>query len=259
MKLANFFQAQTTALSVIDQAARNLADRRRRREINDAVLFANRIAFKPDQWQSDVLQANEKRLILNCCRQSGKSSVTSILATHRAMFQPKSLTLVASPSERQSAETLRKIRENFETMPDAPEFETDAVLKFETASGSRVIALPNAVKNLRGFSKPDLIIIDEAGFIEDALFHALSPMLAVNPTAQLILLSTPNGRRGFFYKVWSDGDANEWLKIKITARECPRISDDFWKVNAGQCRNSCFVKSIFVNLRTANHRFFRAN
>lgn len=228
MKSTNFFhQAQTTALSIIDRAANNLASQRRQKETQDAVLFARRIAFDPDEWQADVLVADEKRIILNCCRQSGKSSVTSILATHRAMFAKGSLTLVASPSERQSAETLRKIRENFQSLPDAPDFDTDAVLKFETANGSRVIALPNAVKNLRGFSKPDLIIIDEAAFVGDDLFHALSPMLAVNPDAKLILLSTPNGRRGQFWKIWTEGDEDEWLKIKVTANACPRISPVF--------------------------------
>jgi hypothetical protein len=42
-----------------------------------------------------------------------------------------------------------------------------------------------------------------------------------------ILLSTPFGKRGFFYDTWVNGLDAEWLKIKITALECPRISGDF--------------------------------
>jgi nitrogenase molybdenum-iron protein alpha/beta subunit len=49
-------------------------------------------------------------------------------------------------------------------------------------------------------------------------------MLAVS-LGRLTLLSTPFGRRGFFFKEWSEGEA--WKKIKITAEQCPRISPEF--------------------------------
>lgn len=227
MLLDNFYQKDSIPNQLLNEAARIVRTRILRGEANDASVFASRLGFVPDEWQAKLLRSDAKRIILGCCRQSGKSTVTSILATHTAMFVPGSLTLIASPSERQSAETLRKIRENFESLPDAPKFATDSVLKFETEQNSRVIALPLAIKNLRGFSQPDLVIVDEAAFVEDGLFHALSPMLAVNPKARLILLSTGNGKRGFFYEIWRNGNPKEWLKIEITADECPRISREF--------------------------------
>jgi hypothetical protein len=245
-----------TATAILTQAANSLVSRIRAREANDANAFAERIGFSPDPWQLDFLRSSEKRIILNCCRQSGKSTVTSILATHTAFYVPSSLTLVASPSERQSAELLRKIRENFESLPDAPKFETDSVLKFETEQNSRVIALPLAIKNLRGFSKPDLIIVDEAAFIEDSLFHALSPMLAINPQARLILLSTGNGKRGFFYEIWRNGDENEWLKIKITACECPRISEEFLESERRTMPDFLFRQEYFCEFTDAQTQIF---
>jgi hypothetical protein len=50
-------------------------------------------------------------------------------------------------------------------------------------------------------------------------------MLAVSG-GRIILLSTPFGKRGFFYKEWSEGGA-EWRRVKITANDCPRISKDW--------------------------------
>ena len=47
-------------------------------------------------------------LILNCSRQWGKSTVTAVKAVHQAVSRADSLTLVASPTERQSAEFVRK-------------------------------------------------------------------------------------------------------------------------------------------------------
>ena len=41
----------------------------------------------------------------------------------------------------------------------------------------------------------------------------------------MVLLSTPNGRRGHFYESWQ---ANEdWKQIEVPATECPRISQKF--------------------------------
>jgi hypothetical protein len=42
----------------------------------------------------------------------------------------------------------------------------------------------------------------------------------------LCLLSTPRGKRGFFYKEWADGGP-EWTRVSVTAAECPRIRPEF--------------------------------
>jgi hypothetical protein len=51
-------------------------------------------------------------------------------------------------------------------------------------------------------------------------------MLAVSG-GRLILLSTPNGRRGHFFEAW-EGD-EDWERIEVPASECPRISPEFLK------------------------------
>jgi hypothetical protein len=70
-----------------------------------------------------------------------------------------------------------------------------------------------------------LLIIDEAARVLDDLYIALRPMVAVS-NGRVVLLSTPFGRRGFFYDVWRDGGAI-WHREQIDAGECPRISPDF--------------------------------
>ncbi len=249
-------QTEPMTNRLLNEAVRIVFGDMESRDRRDPVHFARRIGFGLDDWQARLLRSDARRIILNCSRQSGKSTVTGILASHTALFVPGSLTLIASPSERQSAETLRKIRENFEFLPYAPKFETDSILKFETADNSRVIALPLAIKNLRGFSKPDLVIVDEAAFIEDALFHALSPMLAVHPDARLILLSTGNGRRGFFYETWRGGDECEWLKVRITADECPRISRAFLESERRSMPDFLFRQEYYCDFTDARTQVF---
>ena len=82
------------------------------RAVLSAIALAARLRdFDPDELQVRVLESNAHRGILNCSRQWGKSTVGAVMAVHRAMTRPGSLVIVASPSDRQSAEFVRKCRE----------------------------------------------------------------------------------------------------------------------------------------------------
>ena len=73
------------------------------RQALDPVAFAvQRLDFQPDPWQADVLRSARRNALLNCSRQSGKSTITAIIALHQAVFRPGSLALLGSPSLRQS-------------------------------------------------------------------------------------------------------------------------------------------------------------
>jgi hypothetical protein len=61
--------------------------------------------------------------------------------------------------------------------------------------------------------------------VSDDLYLAIRPMLAVSDGA-LWLMSTPHGKRGFFYDTWENG-GEEWERIEAKATECPRISKSF--------------------------------
>jgi hypothetical protein len=50
-------------------------------------------------------------------------------------------------------------------------------------------------------------------------------MLAVSD-GDMWLMSTPFGKRGFFYETWAHGGA-EWLRVHVPATECPRIKKSF--------------------------------
>ena len=76
----------------------------------DPVAFArDGLGFTSDTWQTEALRWAGKRLMLNCCRQAGKSTIASILALHRALYYPGALVLLVSPSLRQSGELFRKV------------------------------------------------------------------------------------------------------------------------------------------------------
>jgi len=207
-----------------NQAIRSAIKERIERERHDPVLMSARAGITPDGWQSDLLRSDAKQMILLCSRQSGKSTISSVLGLHTALYTPDSLVLLLSPSLRQSQELFRKLKDcyNAAACDALPKIIEESALRLEFDNNSRVVALPGSEQTVRGFSAVSLLILDEASVIEDALYQSLRPMLAVSD-GRIILLSTPRGKRGFFFDVWTNG-GNDWHRTRITAEQCPRIS-----------------------------------
>ncbi len=180
-----------------------------------------------DEWQKEVLQAADRQMILLCSRQAGKSQICAIKAVWTALHHPDSLTLVISASQRQSSELFRVITKEINKLNDPPKKVEDNKLSLTLASGSRICALPSAEGTIRGFSNPRLVLIDEASRVSDGIYTAIRPMMATSSEdSQLILLSTPAGRQGFFFDTWHD-ESKHWKKISVLAKDIPRISQAF--------------------------------
>ncbi len=190
----------------------------------DPVAFATQLNIDPDPWQRDLLMSTDDHVILNCARQSGKSTIVAVLALHHALRNPEALVLVLSPSLRQSGELFKKIVNFYKDLGKPIPSETETALTLQLVNKSRIVSLPGKEQTVRGYSGVSLLVIDEAAQVNDDLYYSVRPMLAVSQ-GRIILLSTPFGKRGFFFKEWSEGEA--WKKIKITAHECPRISSEF--------------------------------
>jgi len=190
----------------------------------DPVSFALACGVTPDLYQAEVLRSDSKRQILKWARQSGKTEVVALKALHTALFNSGSVVLLASPSQRQSAELLLRIKNLHGKIDGAQQPDTESVLRIEFANGSRVIALPGTEKTTRGMTA-HLVILDEASRVEDSLYTALRPTLSTT-NGSLILLSTPAGKRGHFYEIWNNADPS-WKRTSIVASQCPRISKQF--------------------------------
>jgi len=174
-----------------------------------------------DPWQAEVLISAHKRILINCARQSGKSTVGALKALHRAVYRPGALSLIFSPSLRQSREVLLKSIEVYHAIGKPVLAEAENMLSLILENGSRIIALPGSASTVRGYSGVSLIIIDEASYVADELIGAVSPMLAVSQ-GDLIALSTPHGKRGWWWDAWENGGPS-WKRVIASVDKCPRI------------------------------------
>jgi hypothetical protein len=90
--------------------------------------------------------------ILNCTRQWGKSTVAAAKAVHRLLTRKGYLVLVASPSERQSAELMRKVAEMLAKLGIRARGDGDNAISLVLPNGSRIVGLPGRDVTIRGFS-----------------------------------------------------------------------------------------------------------
>jgi hypothetical protein len=140
------------------------------------------------------------------------------------MLTPRSLILLLSPSERQSGELAAKVFSFYDAAGQPVPARKRTELQLHLVNGSRIIALPENERTIRGYSGARLLVVDEASRVSDSLYRAVRPMLAVS-RGRLLCLSTPFGRRGWFFDEWEGKAA--WQRIRITAPQCPRIPADF--------------------------------
>ncbi len=192
----------------------------------DPALLARQAGITPDPWQAALLRSNETRTLLNVARQCGKSTTSGVMAVWVAVYQPGSLVLMVSPSLRQSGELFRKAVGVYRTLGRPVPSEAETLLRLELANGSRIISLPGSEETIRGYSAPTLVLIDEASRVDDELLTAVTPMQATVPNARLIALSTPAGKRGWWYKAWSEGGA-AWARVQVRAVDVSRITPEF--------------------------------
>jgi hypothetical protein len=189
------------------------------------VTLAVDAGYPPDPWQAEFLEAPDPRILLNIHRQAGKSTTAAILAMHGALYEPDTLQILLSPGLRQSGELFSKCLDVYRRIGRPVIATSETVLTLRLANGSRIVSLPGNEATVRGYSGVRRIIIDEAARVPDGLYRSVRPMLAVSG-GQLIAMSTPWGKRGWWYEAFVSG-GNDWRRFTVTADQCPRITAAF--------------------------------
>ena len=195
-------------------------------ELDPCVFMKEAFGAVADPWQASLLRNTPAKSLLLCSRQSGKSTVSAVIALYNAVFNSGALVLIVAKARRQALELFRKVREGLKLVLDlgivSILYETQSSIEF--SNGSRIVAIPGKQDTIRGYSRVSFLLLDEAAFIPDDVYAAVRPMLAVSK-GKIIAMTTPYGKRGWFFRAW-DSSA-DWTRISVTASECPRISEAF--------------------------------
>jgi len=188
--------------------------------------FASLLNMELDEWQKNVLNT-EGSIALRSGRQVGKSTVIALKAAHYMITHPNKTVLVIASVERQAQLLFEKIlatvyqidKKYIKKGKDKP-----TKHKLVLMNKSVLHCLPTGLSGygIRGYTV-DLLIADEAAFIPEDVWVAVNPMLATT-RGDLILLSTPFGKGGFFFDCFRDP---KFSKFHVSSEDCPRIPKEY--------------------------------
>lgn len=179
-----------------------------------------------DDWQVKILKT-KGNIALRSGRQVGKSTIISIKAGEFAINNPNKTIMIVASTERQALllfeKTLAYIHDNYKKeIMKGKDKPTKHRIKLK--NGSVIHSLPTGLSGygIRGYTV-DLLIADEAAFIPEDVWQAVTPMLATTG-GNIILLSTPFGKGGYFYNCFNDPT---FTTFHISSEECPRRNEEF--------------------------------
>ena len=165
------------------------------------------------------------------CRQAGKTTTIAVRAIWYAATHPRTLTLIVSPSLRQSMIMMDRIQGFIMAAPE--EMRRRLIMKMQRTviwfrNGSQIVALPNSPNLLRGYAVNQCIADEAAFFRNDELvfYNVLYPMLATTD-GTLIVSSTPWGRDSVFYRMNNDPEFSKHIVTWREAVEAGLIKQEF--------------------------------
>jgi hypothetical protein len=176
------------ALRLLERIARDRKSPLDNFRLDPGIVFRLAGLGDGDPWQRRVLGSPAPRILLLCSRQVGKTTTAAALAVRTAVLEAPALVLVLSPSERQSAEFMLKMKGFYaalkrprrlagpvrrvgevraeqaaldEAWKALPEQKRESALQLHLDNGSRILGLPASPATILGFSGVSLLVIDE--------------------------------------------------------------------------------------------------
>ena len=119
---------------------------------------ARKLGMTPDPWQVTLLRTPPGSQLIALTGASRQDPGRGWAASHVAVFELGALSVVACPSQRQSAEAVRRVKAAL--VKAGVKLKGDNVFAVETVTGARVLALPGDESTSRGLSVDGVIIAD---------------------------------------------------------------------------------------------------
>ena len=179
-----------------------------------------RMLFNPFVFQDKLLFLLNKydRTVILKSRQLGITTLCAAYSLWLMLFQKDQSILALAPTQEKARNIVDKVRFAYAELPSWLKVaaQEDNKLSLILTNGSKIKAASGASESSRGYTA-NVLILDEAAFIENAdeLWGSAQQTLATGGRA--IVLSTPNGMDKWFYQLWtaSENQDNNFIPIKL--------------------------------------------
>ncbi len=179
----------------------------------------------PDKWQVEALAqviTRREDALFCCSRGAGKSRAMQVAAYAEAAIG--GYALIISNAMDLTTEFFSGVKDLHDAHRLVPEATKPTKTELRLTNGGRVLCRP-ATERVRGWHGVTLLVVDEAAQIKDDVWTAVSATRVISK-GRVVMLSTPKGQRGFFWREWVGRGRQNWRRHRVTWRECPRIDAD---------------------------------
>ena len=198
------------------------------------------LEFRPYQERMFKCMSEDSRLCVLSPRQTGKTTTAGIYALWRALFTNKKMNIYILSNKGESAKDfLNRIKEVY---CDLEPFLKRGITEWNKTSivfenGTAIHTSTTTPDSIRGRSV-SLLILDEFAHVRpevaDPFWTSAQPTVA-SGSAQIIVISTPNGNTGQFYELWQGAEVgqknpkkgNGFKPFRIEWNEPPGRTEEF--------------------------------
>lgn len=183
------------------------------------------------EYQKKLFRDKARLIVVVKSRQIGMSEAAAALAVSEAMSTAKRAVWILSVNLSSGKEVVRKcltwarVFAACDPHGAVPTIVRESTESLELSNGSRITVLPCTQRAVRG--KTGTVIWDEAAHAQgdEEIYAAIAPVIASNPHLRLILISTPFGDRGVFFRAFHgklDSKSLKWSKHRIDVHDAVR-------------------------------------
>ncbi|MBO6603628.1 MAG: hypothetical protein JJ938_04330 [Roseicyclus sp.] len=172
--------------------------------VDPTILLERVVQGPPDDWQHRLMNSASDIIMVLASRRIGKSTTVGVMAGQE-LSKPDHQVIILSKTLSQSQLLFKKIAHTWEQMALPIEKTRQTMTEMHLKNGSSVICVPAGQdgEQARGYGVRDgLLIYDEAAFIPEKVFG--STMSIAEDNCRTILITTPGGKSGRAYDMWTD-------------------------------------------------------
>jgi len=193
--------------------------------VKPELLLERVVGGPPDDWQRRLMNSTSDIIMVLASRRIGKSTTIGVMAGQE-LSKPEHQVIILSKTLAQSQLLFAKIAYTWEKMALPIETKRRTMTEMHLKNGSSVVCVPAGQdgEQARGYGvKNGLLLVDEAAFIPDAVYG--STLSSAGNNAKTILITTPGGKSGKAYEMWSDREMYpEVERIRACSLDLPRMA-----------------------------------
>mgnify|MGYP003111034957 FL=1 len=219
------------------------------------------IPFNTYPFQDDCVDdfLNHRFNIVLKSRQLGLSTLVSAYSVWLAIFQREKNILIIATKLAVAQNFISKVKTMIKSLPNwllLPEIVSNNKQQIQFSHGSSIKAIPTSEDAGRSESL-SLLIVDEAAFVRnfDTIWTGIYPTISTG--GRVILLSTPNGVGGQYYKLYTEAESNlnEFNPIKLPWTVHPECDQEWFEQVTSNMSKRQIAQEYLCDFTTSGDTF----